>query len=70
MFEAYNRRQSFVVALNNDEAGEFGWRKAWDSTTEWNGFSISSDCPQRKDWNADLVASHRVAIARSNTLHP
>ncbi len=60
MFQAYDRRQSFVVALNNDDAGEFGWQKAWDSTTDWTGFKISSACPQRNDWNADLVASQRV----------
>jgi len=59
MFQAYDRRQNFVVALNNDAAGEFGWQKAWDSTTEWTGFHITSACPQRKDWNADLVSSIR-----------
>lgn len=59
MFQAYDRRQSFVVALNNDGAGEFGWQKAWDSTTEWTGFKISSACPQQKDWNDDLTASVR-----------
>lgn len=59
MFQAYDRRQSFVVALNNDEAGELGWQKAWDSTTDWAGFKLSSACPQCKDWNADLVASVR-----------
>jgi len=59
MFQAYDRRQSFVVALNNDDAGEFGWQKAWDSTTDWIGFKLSSACPQRNDWNADLVASVR-----------
>ncbi len=65
MFQAYDRRQSFVVALNNDEAGEFGWQKAWDSTTDWTGFKLSSACPQRKDWNADLVASvQRTSIAQ------
>ncbi len=60
MFQAYDRRQSFVVALNNDDAGGLGWQRAWDSTTEWTGFKISSSCPQCKDWNADLVASQRV----------
>jgi hypothetical protein len=59
MFQAYDRRQSFVVALNNDDAGEFGWQKAWDSTTDWTGFKISAACPQLKDWNADLTASVR-----------
>ena len=57
MFQAYDRRQSFVVALNNDDAGEFGWQKAWDSTVDWTGFKLTSDCPRRKDWNDDLVAS-------------
>ena len=59
MFQAYDRRQRFVVALNNDDAGELGWQKAWDSSAEWTGFKLSSACPQRNDWNADLVASVR-----------
>lgn len=57
MWQAYDRRQSFVVALDNDPAGQRGWRKAWDETADWSGFKISSECPQRKDWNADLLAS-------------
>ena len=69
MFQAYDRRQSFVVALNNDEAGELGWQKAWDGTTEWTGFKISSACPQCNDWNADLVASRRVPNGQRNGLH-
>lgn len=69
MFQAYDRRQRFIVALNNDDAGEFGWQKAWDSTTEWTGFKISSACPQRNDWNADLVASQRVTNSQRNGLH-
>lgn len=68
MFQAYDRRQSFVVALNNDNAGEFGWQKAWEGTTEWTGFKISSACPQRNDWNADLVASQRITNGQRNTL--
>ena len=56
MFQAYDRRQKFVVAFDNDAAGERGWTKAWDSTVDWTGFKISSDCPRRKDWNADLMA--------------
>lgn len=69
MFQSYDRRQSFVVALNNDDAGEFGWLKAWDSTTDWTGFKLSSACPERKDWNADLVAVHRVTNGQRNSLH-
>ncbi len=69
MFQAYDRRQSFVVALNNDDAGEFGWQKAWDSTAEWTGFKLSSACPQREDWNADLVASHRITNGQRTALH-
>ena len=66
MFQAYDRRQTFVVALNNDEAGELGWQKAWDSTVEWTGFKISSECPQRNDWNADLVASVRARMGHEH----
>lgn len=55
MWESYERRQSFVVALNNDAAGERGWQKAWDETADWTGFKISSDSPRLKDWNEDLV---------------
>jgi len=57
MFQAYNRRQPFVVALDNDAAGERGWQKAWDDTADWTGFKISSECPRLKDWNTDLLAS-------------
>ncbi len=56
MFEAYERKQCFVVALDNDAAGERGWQKAWDETAEWTGFDLRSECPQRKDWNDDLRA--------------
>jgi hypothetical protein len=69
MFQAYDRRQSFVVAMNNDDAGELGWQKAWDSTVDWTGFKLSSACPQRKDWNADLVAAHRVTNGQRASLH-
>jgi Toprim-like len=55
MFQAYDRRQSFVVALDNDAAGERGWSKAWDDTADWAGFRLSSECPKHKDWNDDLV---------------
>jgi hypothetical protein len=55
LWESYERKQTFIVALNNDRAGGHGWRKAWDETSDWTGFKISSDCPQGKDWNADLV---------------
>jgi hypothetical protein len=55
MFQAYDRRQSFVVALDNDAAGERGWSKAWDDTVDWAGFRLSSECPKHKDWNDDLV---------------
>jgi hypothetical protein len=69
MFQAYDRRQSFVVALNNDSAGEFGWQKAWDSTADWTGFKLSSACPERKDWNADLVAANRITNGPRTSLH-
>jgi hypothetical protein len=55
MFQAYDRRQAFVVAFDNDAAGERGWSKAWDETVDWAGFRLSSDCPRHKDWNDDLV---------------
>jgi Toprim domain-containing protein len=55
MFQACDRRRSFVVALDNDAAGERGWVKAWDDTVDWAGFRISPECPTYKDWNDDLV---------------
>lgn len=55
MWQAYDRRQSFVVALDNDSAGERGRQKAWDETVDWTGFQITSDCPRKKDWNTDLT---------------
>ncbi len=66
MFQAYERRQGFVVAFDNDTAGQRGWTKAWDSTVDWTGFKITSDCPRRKDWNADLVASVNHAATRKS----
>jgi hypothetical protein len=56
MLQAYNLRQAFVVALDNDRAGERGRQKAWNETVEWAGFRLSSDCPKLKDWNDDLIA--------------
>ena len=56
---AYERGQSFVVALDKDPAGERGWRKAWDETVDWQGFKISSACPKHKDWNDDLMFLQR-----------
>jgi uncharacterized protein (DUF1778 family) len=53
---AYERRQSFLVALDNDPAGQHGWKKAWDETADWSGFKISSACPKHKDWNDDLMS--------------
>ncbi len=62
LWTAYDRRQKFIVALDNDSAGELGWQKAWDSTTEWTGFKISSECPRHKDWNDDLTATLRQTV--------
>jgi hypothetical protein len=74
LFQAYDRRQRFVVALDNDAAGERGWQKAWDNTVDWTGFKISSDCPHLKDWNADLLASvQAIRIAKAQkqpSFHP
>jgi hypothetical protein len=47
-------KTSFIVALDNDAAGERGWYKAWDDTTEWTGFKLENDLPKSKDWNQDL----------------
>lgn len=57
LFQAYDRRQSFVVAFDNDSAGEQGCQKAWAETVDWTGFKISSDCPRLKDWNAELMTT-------------
>lgn len=66
LWQSYERRQRFVVGLDNDAAGERGWQKAWDETADWTGFQISSHCPQLKDWNADLLASSQaVHLAKS-----
>jgi len=64
MAQAYERRQSLIVAFDNDIAGEQGWRKAWDVSADWTGFQISSDCPVHKDWNDDLIQ-----LASSNLRH-
>lgn len=65
LWQSYERRQRFIVALDNDSAGERGWQKARDATVDWTGFKISSDCPRLKDWNADLLASRQaISIAQ------
>ena len=56
MLQAYDRHQTFVVALDNDPAGQRGRQKARDETLNWAGFKLSSDCPKLKDWNDDLIA--------------
>ena len=68
LHQSYMRRQSFVVALDNDCAGERGWLKAWDDTADWTGFKISSDCPRLKDWNADLMAMRPASQHNHQTL--
>ncbi len=68
-----DRGQSFIVALNNDDAGELGCQRAWESSVGLSGFKISSECPRLNDWNADLVAyvrSARVAdMPQRHSLH-
>lgn len=67
LWQSYDRRQRFVVGLDNDRAGELGWQKAWDETADWTGFKISSACPRLKDWNADLQASCQTHSVRPRT---
>jgi hypothetical protein len=55
MAHAYEHKQSCIVALDNDCAGEQGWRKARDASSDWTGFQISSDSSKHKDWNDDLI---------------
>ena len=68
MAQAYDRRQSFIVALDNDIAGEQGWRQAWDTTADWTGFQVSSDCPEHKDWNDDLVQRAASSLRHAASL--
>ena len=72
MSQAHDPRQSFVVAFNNDAAGGLGLQGAQKSAADLPGFKLSSECPQRNDWNADLVASVRARIGheqRRPSLH-
>jgi len=55
MHQTYNHRRSFMVALDNDSAGQRGWMKACNETVDWNGFKISPNSPKGKDWNDDLI---------------
>ena len=57
MLHACDRRQAFVVALDNDPAGERGWLKARTETADWADFNLSSKRPNHKDWNDDLIAA-------------
>ena len=63
---ASERRQSFVAALDNDHAGERGWRRASEETAGWSGFKISSASPKHKDWNDDLMS---LQLARRKAKH-
>ena len=45
MFLAYDRRQPFAVGFDNDLAGERGWSKAWNDTTDWARFKLLSERP-------------------------
>jgi Toprim-like len=56
MLRAYDGRKAFVVALDNDLAGQRGRQKAREETLDRAGFKLSADCPKRKDWNDDLIA--------------
>ena len=64
----YERRQRFVVALDNDPAGERGLRKAWDERVDWSGFKISSACPKHKDWRDDLMSLQLVRRKAKHSL--
>jgi Toprim-like/Protein of unknown function (DUF3991) len=57
MLQACDRRQVFVVALDNDPAGQRGRQKAWNETTGWAGFRLMAECATHKDWNDDLTAT-------------
>lgn len=70
MFLAYDRRQPFVVGFDNDLAGERGWSKAWNDTTDWAGFKLLSERPVRKDWSDDLVHVAGTQPRITNVLRP
>jgi hypothetical protein len=55
MLCAYEGRKTFVVALDNDPAGQRGWQKAHEETLDWAGFKLSTEWPTLKDWNDDLI---------------
>ena len=55
MVYARDGRKAFVVALDNDPAGQRGREKARNETVDWVGFKLSLECPKRKDWNDDLI---------------
>ena len=59
MHRAFEDRKALVLALDNDPAGERGRQKAQEETLNWAGFKLSCDCPERKDWNDDLIALAR-----------
>jgi hypothetical protein len=64
MRHAHDGRKAFVVALDNDTAGQRGWQKARDETLDWAGFELCSECPKRKDWNDDLIASELREVSK------
>jgi hypothetical protein len=54
---AYKRRQRFVLALDNDRAGERGWRKTWDETDR----SLPTLCGQtRVGWIHEHGSSETI----------
>jgi Toprim-like/Protein of unknown function (DUF3991) len=56
MLHAREARKAFVVAFDNDVAGERGRQRARDETLDWPGFELSSECPKHKDWKDNLIA--------------
>jgi len=70
MHLAYERRQRFVVALDNDAAGERGWLRAQQDTADWTGFKIDGDKPRLKDWNSELMAMRQMKQKQSAKQSP
>jgi hypothetical protein len=72
MGKAHEHRKSLVLALDNDQAGAIGTRRAQERVSGWENFSISVERPQRKDWNEDVTAiraAQASCLKNSPSLH-
>ena len=66
MLQAYERRKAFVVALDNDPAGERGWRKAQEETHGLGGLQALLGLPEAQGLERRSHCARRAPCALPN----